>query len=59
MSKITAILFLLFSFTSFSQTEKLIRGKVSSQLSYLKNIDVINFMTKKITQTNAAGEFTI
>lgn len=59
MSKITAILFLFLSFVSFSQTEKLIHGKVSSQLSALKNIDVINFTTKKITQTNAAGEFTM
>ncbi len=49
----------MFSFAGFSQTEKLIQGKVASQLSSLKNIDVINFTTKKITQTNAAGEFTI
>jgi hypothetical protein len=58
MFKITAILFLFFSYASFSQT-KLIHGKVSYQDSYQKNIDVINFTTKKFTQTNTLGEFTI
>lgn len=50
---------LLITATSFSQTSKLIQGKVTYQDSYQKNIDVINFNTKKITQTNALGEFTI
>lgn len=59
MSKITSLFFLLVSFTAFSQTEKLIHGKVSYQDSYQKNVDVINFTTKKITQTNASGEFEI
>jgi len=44
-------------FIGFSQTSKLIQGKVTYQDSYQKNIDVINFTTKKITQTNTNGEF--
>lgn len=59
MSKITSLFFLLISFAAFSQTEKLIHGKVSYQDSYQKNVDVINFTTKKITQTNVSGEFEI
>lgn len=59
MSKITSILFLLVSFIGFSQTQKLIHGKVSYQNSYQKNVDVINFTTKKLAQTNNLGEFAI
>jgi hypothetical protein len=58
MSKLTSILFLLLSGICFSQT-KLIHGKVSYQDSYQKNIDVINYTTKKITKTNTLGEFNI
>lgn len=57
MSKITTVFFLLLCCTSFSQ--KLIRGKVSYQNTYQKNIDIINFNTKYQTQTNNAGNFTI
>lgn len=49
----------LTSLAGFSQTEKPIQGKVSYQDSYQKNIDVINFTTKKFTQTNTSGEFAI
>ncbi len=59
MSKITSILFLLLSYVCFSQTTKLIHGKVSYQNSYQKNVDVINYTTKKFTQTNPLGEFNI
>jgi hypothetical protein len=59
MSKITSILFLLLSSVCFSQGEKLLHGKISYQDSYQKNIDVINFTTKKFTQTNNLGEFDI
>lgn len=55
------LLFACFFFISafgFSQT-KLIHGKVSYQDSYQKNIDVINFTSKNIVQTNASGEFDI
>ncbi|WP_448930717.1 hypothetical protein [Flavobacterium sp.] len=43
---------------SFSQT-KTIRGRVSYQNLVQKNIDVVNFNTRKATQTNANGEFEI
>lgn len=59
MSKITSILFLLISFCGFSQETKSIHGKVSYLGSYQKNIDIINFTTKNIVQTNSAGEFDI
>ena len=38
---------------------QVISGKVSYQDTFQKNIDVINFTTKKITQTNALGAFSI
>lgn len=44
---------------TFSQGEKTIHGKISYQGSYQQNIDVINFTTRKMTQTNALGEFLI
>ncbi len=50
---------LLTCFLSFSQKEKTIHGKVSFQDTYQKNIDVINFTTRKMTQTNDRGEFLI
>lgn len=59
MSKITSILFLLVSLCGFSQATKSIHGKVSYLGSYQKNIDIINFTTKKITQTSTSGEFDI
>jgi len=37
----------------------MIHGKVSYQDSYQKNVEIINFTTKKITQTNTLGEFDI
>jgi hypothetical protein len=57
MFKITSLLFLLLSCVSYSQTEKLIRGKVSYLDRYQKNVDVVNFTTKKASNTNALGEF--
>lgn len=58
MLKLTSLL-LLISFIGFSQTQQLINGKVSYRDSYQKSIDVINFTTKKITQTSALGAFSI
>ncbi|MCF6131142.1 hypothetical protein [Flavobacterium wongokense] len=50
----------LFSYAiAFSQNGKVLHGKISYQDSYQKNIDVINFTTKKFTQTNNLGEFDI
>ena len=57
MSKCISLVVILFSLVCFSQ--KPIHGKVSYLDSDQKNIDVINFTTKKFTQTNTLGEFTI
>lgn len=59
MIKITTLFFLLFSCACFSQTTKLIHGKVSYQGSYQQNVDVINYNTRKMTQTNTLGQFEI
>jgi len=44
---------------SFSQTEKLINGKVLYEQFPLEKVDVVNFISKKVANTNAAGEFSI
>ncbi|KQX08911.1 hypothetical protein [Flavobacterium sp. Root420] len=44
---------------SISQTEKLLHGKVLSQNSALKGIEVINKTAKTSTTTNTLGEFDI
>lgn len=59
MSKFTLVTFLFLSYLSYSQTSRLIYGKVSYQNTYQKNIDIINFNNKYQTQTNNAGNFTI
>ncbi|MCV9931543.1 hypothetical protein OIU80_04560 [Flavobacterium sp. LS1R47] len=43
----------------FSQTEKLLNGKVISQNHTLKDVEVINKTAKTSTKTNASGEFSI
>jgi hypothetical protein len=43
----------------FSQTEKLLNGKVTSQNYTLKDVEVINKTAKTSTKTNALGEFSI
>lgn len=43
----------------FSQTEQLISGKIISQNSNLRGIEVINIDTKKTATTNNFGEFLI
>ncbi|HNP33091.1 MAG TPA: hypothetical protein PKN96_07345 [Flavobacterium sp.] len=58
MSKITPLLFFLISGICFSQT-KLIHGKVLYLNTYQENIDIINFNSKYMTQTNNSGDFTI
>lgn len=57
MSKLTFTLFLLLSFTSYAQTSKLIKGKVNYKGSYQKNIEIINFTSKKMTTSTVTGEF--
>lgn len=59
MKTILLTICLFTCFLSFSQGGKTIHGKVSYQGSYQKNIDVINFTTRKMTQTNELGEFII
>jgi hypothetical protein len=59
MKRILLLFLCLFSYVGFSQSEKPIHGKVSFQDNYQKNIDVINFSTKKLTKTNTLGEFSI
>lgn len=53
-----AIFFLAHQF-SFSQTEKLLEGVVSSDNFLLQNVDVINKSSQKSTKTNDKGEFLI
>ena len=53
-----SLLFLVFQ-SVFSQTEKLIRGKVLSEQFPVEKVDVVNFISKKVTVTNAAREFSI
>lgn len=43
----------------FSQTEKRIKGIISSEDFTLQNIDIINITTKQATKTNQNGEFVI
>jgi hypothetical protein len=51
---------LLFVFQlSFSQTEKLLKGIISSSNYVLKNVNVINKTSEKSTTTNEKGEFVI
>lgn len=57
-----ALLLYLFSFScliGYSQTSKLIHGKVIYQNTYQDNVDIINFNTRYKTQTNHSGDFTV
>ena len=56
------LLFALFFLTlhfGFSQTEKSISGKITSENFVLQNVDVINKNDKKSTTSDALGQFTI
>ncbi|HJR99581.1 MAG TPA: hypothetical protein VJ780_01495 [Flavobacterium sp.] len=44
---------------TYSQTHKLLRGKVMSENFLLQNVNVINKNTEKVTATNEKGEFII
>lgn len=60
MVKIYSSIILLFVYQfGFSQTEKLIHGKVLHEQFPVEKVDVVNFSSKKIVITNAAGEFSI
>lgn len=45
--------------SGFSQTKKLIYGKVLHEQFPVEKVDVVNFISKKVAITNAAGEFSI
>ncbi|MFE3868153.1 hypothetical protein ACFX5E_08705 [Flavobacterium sp. LS2P90] len=53
-----ALLFFVFQ-SGFSQTDKLISGKVLHEQFPVGKVEVANFNSKKTTITNAAGEFSI
>jgi hypothetical protein len=53
------LLCLLSTRITTAQSEKIIRGKVSYQNTYQKDIDVVNFNNKYATLTNYAGKFTV
>ncbi|WP_395056178.1 hypothetical protein [Flavobacterium sp.] len=52
------LLFFVFQ-SGFSQTDKLINGKVLHEQFPVAKVEVANFNSKKTTITNAAGEFSI
>jgi hypothetical protein len=52
-------LFILNGFFGFSQSEKLIRGKVLSGETPLSNIDIVNMNSKKSVTTDSFGNFNI
>lgn len=55
---ITVFFVFLFQF-GYSQTEKLLQGKVVNNENPVEGIEVINLMAKKITTTDATGHFAI
>ncbi len=57
--KILLVLIFLVCQFSFSQTEKPLKGVVSSENFLLQNVDVINKNSRKSTTTNDKGEFII
>jgi len=57
--KLLLVLSLFISQLAFSQSEKSIKGTVSSEGFLLQNVDVINKTSKQATKTNENGEFSI
>jgi hypothetical protein len=57
--KLLLTLSLIVSQFSYSQTEKYLKGVVSSDNFLLYNVDVINKTSKEVTKTNENGEFLI
>ena len=57
--KLLVALFFLFLYSGYSQSEKLISGKITSENFTLQSVDVINKNTQKSTTTNAQGLFSI
>ena len=57
--KLLVVLFFVVLHSSYSQSEKLISGKITSENFTLQSVDVINKNTQKSTTTNAQGLFSI
>ena len=57
--KLLVVLFFVVLHSSYSQSEKLISGKITSENFTLQSVDVINKSTEKSTTTNAQGLFSI
>ena len=57
--KLLVALFFLVLYSGYSQSEKLISGKITSENFTLQSVDVINKNTQKSTTTNAQGLFSI
>lgn len=57
--KLLLVFFLFVYHFGFSQTQKLLKGVVSSENFLLSNVDVINKRSKQVSTTNVNGEFTI
>ena len=57
--KLLVALFFLFLYSGYSQSEKLISGKITSENFTLQSVDVINKNNQKSTTTNAQGLFSI
>ena len=57
--KLLVALFFLFLYSGYSQSEKLISGKITSENFTLQSVDVINKNTQKSTTTNDQGLFSI
>ena len=50
---------LLYSFSGFSQTEILLKGKVVSENSPIPNAEIVNVSSKKVVVSDEFGKFTI
>ena len=57
--KLLVVLFFVVLHSSYSQSEKLISGKITSENFTLQSVDVINKNNQKSTTTNAQGLFSI
>ncbi|MEM8520506.1 carboxypeptidase-like regulatory domain-containing protein [Flavobacterium sp. PL12] len=57
--KLLVVLFFVVLHSGYSQSEKLISGKITSENFTLQSVDVINKSTEKSTTTNAQGLFSI
>lgn len=60
MTKLYLILLLfLYSFLTFSQSAKLVKGKIVSEKSPVSNAEIINVRTKKVVVSDEFGAFAI